>query len=240
MLPITWLENGEPFPSPKRALRYPNGLLCAGADLSPARLIEAYRKGIFPWYSADEPILWWSPDPRCIVKPGYFQPSHSLRKHIKKFTPSVTFDQHFEQVMHQCSRPEKGPDASWISDDIIDAYTSLHHLGFAHSIEVWENDELAGGLYGLAFGRCFFGESMFSARTNGSKIALTALCQQLKRWNYAILDCQVENPHLRSLGATLIDRRDFLSILDTMIDQAPAHTQWIFDSDILDFAARQS
>lgn len=235
MLPIPWLENNDPFPTPTRALKYPNGLLCAGADLSPQRLIDAYRHGIFPWYSTDEPILWWSPEPRCIFVPAHFQPSRSLRKHIRQHQPSVSFDRSFGQVMYQCSRPEQGPDASWISDDIIAAYTSLHELGIAHSIEVWQEEELIGGLYGLAFGRCFFGESMFSGQTNGSKIALTALCTQLKRWGYAILDCQVENPHLRSLGARLIDRRHFLSILDSMIDEPPAQTAWIFDADIFDF-----
>lgn len=237
MLPIPWLETDDPFPSPTRALRYPNGLLCAGADLSPQRLIEAYRHGIFPWYSNDEPILWWSPEPRCVFVPAYFQPSRSLRKHIRQRQPSVSFDRCFGQVMYHCSRPEQGPDASWINDDIIEAYTHLHELGIAHSIEVWQNEELIGGLYGLSLGRCFFGESMFSTQTNGSKIALTALCAQLKRWGYAILDCQVENPHLRSLGARLIDRKHFLSILDSMIDEPPAQTDWIFDADIFDFTS---
>ncbi len=232
MTAIPWLEVDDPFPPNAQALRRPNGLLCAGGDLSPQRLLAAYRQGIFPWFSESEPILWWTPNPRCVFFPQQYQASRSLRKFIRNTPLAVSFDQCFAQVMHYCSRPHLGPDASWISPEMIEAYSQLHALGIAHSIEIWQEQELIGGLYGLALGRCFFGESMFSLRSNGSKVALSALNRQLANWQFVIMDCQVENPHLMSLGAQLIERERFLTILEEEIDH-PAPAQWQFDPDIL-------
>jgi leucyl/phenylalanyl-tRNA--protein transferase len=234
MSPIPWLEADDPFPPTTQAMHRPNGLLCAGGDLGTERLIAAYRRGIFPWFSENEPILWWSPDPRCVFFPAQFQASRSLCKFLRSNAMTLSFDHCFEHVMYLCSRPHLGPDASWISPNMIAAYTHLHHLGIAHSVEVWQSGELIGGLYGLSLGRCFFGESMFSLRSNGSKIALAALNRQLANWYYAILDCQVENPHLRSLGAQLIDRAHFTAILEQEADRTASPRSWQFDSDILE------
>jgi len=228
MSQLPWLDHTYTFPPPSSALSEPDGLLAAGGDLSSKRIISAYQKGIFPWYSDGQPILWWSPNPRCVIFPNQMYQSRSLRKHIRKTNPTLTFDQHFEDVIHYCSRSNTDED-TWITEEMEAAYIALFHQGIAHSVEVWEEGELTGGLYGLSLGRCFFGESMFSLRPNSSKIAFSALCQQLQKWNYALIDCQVENPHLISLGASTIDREHFLSILETNIDQPPRQNSWQFD-----------
>ena len=227
MANLPWLEANDDFPPVSLALSEPDGLLAAGGDLSPERLIRAYSKGIFPWYSEDQPILWWSPNPRCIVIPNEVHVSKSLKKHIRQKKPSLSFDRCFLEVIRHCARLDSN-EGTWITEEMEEAYYTLHQLNIAHSVEVWEEGELVGGLYGLAIGRCFFGESMFSLKPNASKIALAGLGRQLHAWDYAVIDCQVENPHLLSLGAKCIDRKDFLSILRDNIGKPASHNEWIF------------
>lgn len=224
---LPWLETNEEFPPVEQALRDPDGLLAAGADLSPERLIHAYSKGIFPWFSEDQPILWWSPDPRCVIFPGQAHISKSLKKHIRQKQPKLSFNRAFPEVIRHCARWGSN-DGTWITEEMEDAYYELHQLGIAQSVEVWEGDQLVGGLYGLALGRCFFGESMFSLKPNASKVAFVGLSQQLHEWGYAIIDCQVENPHLLTLGAKCIDRSEFLSILNSNVGVRPNHSEWTF------------
>lgn len=219
------------FPQVEQALRSPNGLLAAGGDLSSARLLEAYRHGIFPWFSEGEPILWWSPDPRMVLFPQEFRGSHSLRKILRNGRHEVRFDSSFEQVMRACAAPRTGASGTWIHEEMIAAYCELHRLGYAHSVETWMDGELVGGLYGMALGRMFFGESMFSTRSNGSKIALAHLAAQLKRWNFGMIDCQMNTPHLASLGAREIPRKDFIASLQELINCSPVHV-WRFDEDL--------
>ena len=229
MIPL--LEHRIYFPPVTQALRSPNGLLAAGGDLSTARLLEAYRHGIFPWFSEGEPILWWSPDPRMVLLPGEFKLSHSLRKTLRKGDHEVRTDTAFEQVMRACAAPREGANGTWIHEEMIGAYCELHRLGYAHSIETWMNGQLAGGLYGIALGRMFYGESMFSRRTDASKIALAHLAAQLKRWDFGMIDCQMNTPHLASLGAREIPRKEFIARLQELINYAPV-TAWRFDDDL--------
>ncbi len=229
MIPL--LEHRIYFPPVTQALRSPNGLLAAGGDLSATRLLEAYRHGIFPWFSEGEPILWWSPDPRMVLFPGEFKLSHSLRKTLRKGSHEVRMDTSFEQVMRACAAPREGAKGTWIHEEMIDAYCELHRLGYAHSIETWMNGQLAGGLYGIALGRMFYGESMFSRRTDASKIALAHLAAQLKRWDFGMIDCQMNTPHLASLGAREIPRKEFIARLQELINYAPV-TAWRFDDDL--------
>jgi leucyl/phenylalanyl-tRNA--protein transferase len=204
------------FPSPELALEEPNGLIAMGGDLSTKRLLKAYQKGIFPWYQPEQPILWWSPNPRCVLLPDEIHLSRSLRKAIRQSDFECTTDQAFEQVMRQCGSIRARQEGTWISEDMIQAYCQLHTLGYAHSIEVWQQERLVGGLYGLTIFPCFFGESMFSRATNASKMAMFILCDILKQQHYRIIDCQVENDHLLSMGARCIPRKDFLSFLNNL------------------------
>lgn len=224
---LPWLDADEDFPPVEQALSDPDGLLAAGADLSPERLIDAYSQGIFPWFSEDQPILWWSPDPRCVIFPSEVHISKSLKKHIRQQKPILSFNKAFPEVIRHCARWES-EDGTWITEEMEEAYYHLHQLGIAHSVEVWQDEELIGGLYGLALGRCFFGESMFSLKSNASKVAFAGLCRQLDEWGYAVIDCQVKNPHLLSLGAKCIDRSDFLSILRNNVGIRPNHREWAF------------
>lgn len=211
---IPWLSpNSLQFPPVEMALIEPDGLLAAGGDLSSQRLLAAYHRGIFPWYNPGEPILWWSPDPRTVIFPDQFQPSQSLRKLLRKNHFRVTFDQCFTHVMQACAAATTDRPATWISDDIIAAYSQLHKLGHAHSVEVWQGDQLVGGLYGIALGQVFFGESMFSRASNASKVAFATLMSQLAQWQFVVADCQVVNDHLLSLGAIEIPRGDFQKLL---------------------------
>jgi leucyl/phenylalanyl-tRNA--protein transferase len=219
------------FPPVTRALRSPNGLLAAGGDLSAARLLEAYRHGIFPWFGAGEPILWWSPDPRMVLIPREFKVSHSLRKTLRNGRFEVRVDSAFEQVMRACAAPRPDQHGTWIQEEMVAAYCELHRMGHAHSVETWMGDELAGGLYGISIGRMFYGESMFSRRTDASKIALAHLCAQLGRWNFGMIDCQMNTPHLASLGAREIPRSDFVARLQDLINYPPV-TAWHFDNDL--------
>jgi leucyl/phenylalanyl-tRNA--protein transferase len=188
-----------------------------GGDLSPTRLVNAYRHGIFPWYSDDQPILWWSPAPRCVLYPHAVHISRRLRRHYNQGRFSLTADQAFARVITACAGPRRDHDGTWITDEMLAAYIRLHELGVAHSVEVWIDDELAGGIYGLALGQVFFGESMFSKHQDASKIALVALCRQLQQWNFSLLDCQISNPHLLSMGARDISRVEFDQHLKTAI-----------------------
>ncbi len=230
---IKLLQHDTPFPPVEQALRQPNGLLAAGGDLMPSRLLEAYRHGIFPWFSEGDPILWWSPDPRMVLFPEEFKISHSLRKTLQRRKYEVRIDSAFEQVMRACALPREGQNGTWIQEDIIDAYVRLHRMGLAHSVETWMDNELVGGLYGVSLGRMFYGESMFSHRTDASKIALAHLAAQLKRWNFGMIDCQMNTPHLASLGAREIPREQFLKQLQELIHYPNIATPWHLDHDII-------
>lgn len=229
---IPWLEPDDPFPPCSTALRQPNGLLAAGADLSPERLIAAYSHGIFPWFNADEPILWWSPSPRMVLFPDELKVSRSLKKTIRNRAYEVRLDSAFAQVMQGCAQSRKGQSGTWITPAMIDAYTKLHRKGVAHSAETWVDGELVGGLYGIALGRMFYGESMFTTVTDASKIAFVHLVWQLKRWGFGMIDCQMKTAHLSSLGAREIPRADFLRRVTQLIECPPAALPWQFDADL--------
>jgi len=218
----------QDFPSVRKALTEPEGLLAIGGCLSKNRLLNAYRHGIFPWYNPGEPILWWSPDPRLVLFPEHLAVSRSLRKKLRKNSLLVTFDKVFDDVINACAKPRAEDAGTWITADIKQAYNELHRLGIAHSVEAWQDGELVGGLYGLALGQVFFGESMFHSRTDASKVAFVTLVEQLKYWGYQLVDCQVHTHHLTSLGAEEIDREIFIQLLDRYCDlpvQASAWTQ---------------
>jgi leucyl/phenylalanyl-tRNA--protein transferase len=209
--PLPWLAPDSLwFPDPATALREPNGLLAAGGDLRPERLLAAYHRGIFPWFEAGQPPLWWSPDPRAVLFPAEFHISASLRKTLRSGRFTVSSDRDFAGVTAGCAGPRAGSTGTWLIPAMREAYAALHDLGYAHSVEVWRGDELVGGLYGVALGRVFHGESMFSRASDASKTALAVLAQVLARAGYHLIDCQVHNPHLESLGARNIARRDFL------------------------------
>lgn len=224
-LPI--LRAGMALPAPETALKEPNGLLAIGGDLSIERLTEAYRNGIFPWFSEGDPILWWSPDPRAVFLLDQLHPPASLRRFFRRSGWRLTLDTSFDSVIRRCAEtPRAGQAGTWITEAMIAAYIRLHKHGLAHSVEVWDRGTLVGGLYGIAIGQLFFGESMFSARSNGSKVALFSLAAHLKRHGYVLLDSQVPNPHTTSLGATTIPRRDFLAILRAHLDTPSLGQPW--------------
>jgi leucyl/phenylalanyl-tRNA--protein transferase len=231
MIPL--LRHDTSFPPVAHALPSPNGLLAAGGDLSSARLLHAYRSGIFPWYSEGEPILWWSPDPRLVLFPCEFKLSRSLRRTLRKHAYEVRVDTCFEQVMRACAAPRESATGTWIHEEMIAAYCELHRLGHAHSVETWMDGELAGGLYGVALGRMFYGESMFSRKTDASKIALAHLAAQLERWNFGMIDCQMNTPHLSSLGAREIPREEFVTRLQDLVNYT-SMASWRFDDDLID------
>lgn len=213
------------FPDPDTALPDPNGLLAFGGDLSPQRLVAAYSHGIFPWYSEGDPLLWWSPDPRCVFATDDVHVSHSLAKFLRKCGWQWSMDRAFDEVMHACAGPRKGDPGTWITRDMLTAYTNLHLLGHAHSLEVWDADALIGGIYGVSVGRMFSAESMFSRRTNASKVALIALAQTLRERGFPWIDAQVPNPHLLRMGACTIPRRQFLAELAHLASQ-PTTQDW--------------
>jgi len=226
---IPWLRPEHPpeaFPPVEEALQEPNGLLCVGGDLSVERLLEAYRRGIFPWFSAGQPILWWSPDPRTVLYPGEFKIARSLAKTLRNRGFRTTVDQAFEQVMERCADPALRPEGTWISPQMHAAYRRLHELDYAHSFETWEGDQLVGGLYGVALGRVFFGESMFSVARDASKVALHALVQASLAQNVRLIDCQVDSEHLRSLGARSVPRREFMRELAAATRESPPGASW--------------
>lgn len=212
---IPWLAEDTVFPPVHTALHRPNGLLCAGGDLSPERLLEAYRHGIFPWFSEGEPILWWSPDPRMVLFPSEIKISRSLARTLRCHQYEVRLDTAFANVIEACALPRADQNGTWITPAMQQAYCRLHTLGYAHSVETWIDGQLSGGLYGMALGRCFFGESMFSRRTDASKIALAHLARYLERRGYAVIDCQMKTAHLASLGAREIPRDMLIRIIES-------------------------
>ena len=205
------------FPSPEGALREPNGLLALGGDLSPARLLMAYQRGIFPWFSPGDPILWWSPDPRAVLWPESLHISRSMKRFHKRSPYRVTMNYAFGQVIEGCASDRE--EGTWITRGVVEAYHRLHELGHAHSIEVWREDELVGGMYGVAQGTLFCGESMFSRADNASKFGFATLTRQLQAWGFVLIDCQMPNDHLHSLGARAIPRSDFAEFLRKHLDQ---------------------
>jgi len=224
-MPIFRLVDEPIFPPPDYA--DPSGLLAVGGDLSSERLLEAYRLGIFPWYSDDQPILWWSPDPRFVLQLEEFHISRSLRKTLRQSIFQVTIDRAFDEVIAACADvPRAGQNGTWITPEMQEAYRNLHGLGYAHSVETWFDGKLAGGIYGVSLGKAFFGESMFHRKTNASKVALAALVEKLKGWNFHFLDAQMTTEHMMSLGATEVSRRIFLKQLRLALEHPTRRGKW--------------
>jgi leucyl/phenylalanyl-tRNA---protein transferase len=227
-MPIFRLVDEPVFPPPDYA--DPSGLLAVGGDLSKERLLEAYRVGIFPWYSDDQPILWWSPDPRLILDLKDFKISRSLGKTLKKGVFQVTFDHAFEEVIQACAVvPREAQNGTWITAEMQEAYINLHGLGYAHSVETWFGGQLAGGLYGVSLGKCFFGESMFHLRTDASKVALATLVKRLKSWDFHFIDSQMTTEHMVRLGAKELPRRIFLKRLQSALRHPTRRGRWRID-----------
>lgn len=223
---LTWLERGDPFPPPSAAMKDPNGLLCAGADLSLPRLLDAYRHGIFPWYSGDEPILWWSPDPRMVLFCDELKVARSLAKNLRNKGFELRIDTAFAEVLRGCAGPRRDGAGTWLGPAMRAAYAALHRAGHAHSFETWRDGALVGGLYGVAIGRMFFGESMFSRATDASKVALVGLVRVLRAHGFPLVDCQQRTPLLASLGAREIPRRDFLRRVAALVNYAEPPGSW--------------
>ncbi|KAF1056760.1 MAG: Leucyl/phenylalanyl-tRNA--protein transferase [Pseudomonas delhiensis] len=228
---LNWLPRDRyEFPPLNKALREPNGLLAAGGDLAPGRLVAAYRHGCFPWFQDDQPILWWSPDPRTVLFPDELHVSRSLAKFIRQGHYRVSIDQAFDRVIQGCAGPRNYTDETWISTPMQQAYAELHQQGIAHSVEAWAADELVGGLYGPAMGRLFFGVSMFSRADNASKVAFVHLVTRLKAAGFVLIDCQMHTQHLGSLGVRSISRETFAAHLHQNLDTAPTHA-WHTEAD---------
>lgn len=224
---IPWLTRHSPFPPVETALREPNGLLAASAELTSDCLLQAYRQGIFPWYEAGQPVLWWSPDPRMVLRTAELRVSRSLRKVTRRQRFEIRVDTAFREVMQACAdMPREGQDGTWISNEVIDAYGELHARGFAHSVEAWRDGVLVGGLYGVAIGRMFFGESMFSLQADASKVALVHLCALLRGLGMPLIDCQQETAHLASMGARPMPRQAFAEQLSALVDSPPPTVPW--------------
>jgi leucyl/phenylalanyl-tRNA---protein transferase len=223
---IPWLASGDPFPPISCALDEPNGLLAAGADLSIARLLAAYRSGIFPWFSEHQPILWWSPDPRMVLYPPELKVSRSLAMLLKRGGYRVCADRAFRQVMMGCAQPRGDGCGTWISEEMITAYAELHEAGYAHSVETWIGGQLAGGLYGVALGGVFFGESMFYRVPSASKIAFVHLVRQLLAWDFGLIDCQMKTAHLATFGAREIPRLEFTQRLEELVNYPGRYGKW--------------
>ncbi len=232
-----WLNPFDPeylFPPVEAACADPDGLLAAGGDLDPKRLLHAYRRGIFPWYEDGQPILWWAPSHRAVLFMHHFRMTRSLRKSIRNKPYTVTFDHAFREVMLGCAAPRRHGIGTWISTEMLDAYCRLHAQNHAHSVEVWHNQDerLIGGLYGVTLGRIFFGESMFSWATDASKIALAYLARHLQAWGYPLIDCQLTSPHIDSLGAELIPRQRFIKMLARCCPMAGNPLPWQVDNSL--------
>ena len=230
MIQLQWLspDPASPFPPVEQALTEPDGLLAAGGDLRPERLLNAYHHGIFPWYNEGEPILWWSPDPRCVLYPDRIKVSRSLRKTLKKGLFEIRMDTAFAEVMTACGEARATQEGTWITPAMLDAYTRLHELGYAHSVECWQDEQLVGGLYGISIGKVFCGESMFSKRSDASKVALVHLCDYLLDHDYRLIDSQVYTRHLESLGAIMMPRQEYITLLKkyTVEDDQPGKWQY--------------
>ena len=231
---IHWLEPGAPFPPLQSALADPNGLLAAGGDLSVERLVDAYRQGIFPWFSEGQPILWWSPDPRMVLVPAEVRITRSLGKVLRNREYEVRADTAFARVIDACAQPRDDHGGTWITREMRDAYLQLHRRGLAHSVETWIDGELAGGLYGVALGRMFYGESMFTRVRDASKIALVHLARQLERWHFGLIDCQMHTSHLQSMGGRELARADFMHALKELVNYPQLSGRWEFDRDLVD------
>ncbi|MBM4208012.1 MAG: leucyl/phenylalanyl-tRNA--protein transferase [Gammaproteobacteria bacterium] len=216
----------ELFPPVNQALTMPGGLLAVGGCLSTTRLINAYRQGIFPWSGKDEPILWWSPDPRLVLFPSKLIVSHSLAKTLRQKRYRITVDQNFAEVINACAETRKDEAGTWITEGVLQSYQELHQSGFAHSVEAWEGERLVGGLYGVALGRVFFGESMFFKAKDASKTAFATMVNAMKEWQFHLIDCQISTQHLKNFGAEEIPRSDFINLLDLYCEQEPAETAW--------------
>jgi len=226
---VMWLSPGDPpdrFPPISTALHEPDGLLAAGGDLSTERLLFAYRSGIFPWYDEGQPLLWWSPDPRCVFMSGDFHISRRLRRELRRSSAEIRINTAFSDVIHACAEPRRSEQGTWITPEMIKAYEGLYKDGWAHSIEVWQSGKLTGGLYGLIIGKAFFGESMFSRTSNASKLALLYLADRLKAGDLVLLDCQVVSSHLLSLGAQIMPRSDFLHSLKSTCNPVVPFVHW--------------
>lgn len=226
---VGWISPGDPpdaFPDITRAMTEPNGLLAVGGDLSSARLLTAYRLGIFPWFDSGQPILWWSPDPRCVLVPGQFHASRSLRRSLRRSNACIRFNTCFDAVISKCAEPRPGQAGTWITREMIEAYARLHQQGWAHSVEVWRGNRLIGGLYGVVIGRVFFAESMFSGESNASKTALYALSQYLHTRRFPLIDCQVASEHLATLGARMLPRAEFAEILKSACAPPDRFMDW--------------
>jgi leucyl/phenylalanyl-tRNA--protein transferase len=230
---IPFLETGDPFPPAELALQQPNGLLAAGGDLSPARLLDAYAHGIFPWFGRDDPLLWWSPDPRMVLYVSELRVSRSLRRTIRSQRFRVTMDMAFPDVVTGCAGPRPGQDGTWITPEMHAAYCRLFFLGHAHSVEAWSGDRLAGGLYGVALGRMFFGESMFSSESDASKVAFVHMVAQFGRWAMPLIDCQMPTSHLASFGAREIPRAEFLDQVGGLVQRPGPPVPWRLDDDLV-------
>jgi len=228
------LAERDPFPPVDTALRDPDGLLAAGGDLSTERLLDAYARGIFPWFGDDDPVLWWSPDPRMVLWLRDLHVSRSLRRLIRAVHYTVTLDAAFPQVMAACAEPRDAEGGTWITAGMMDAYNRLAEIGHAHSVEVWSGGELAGGVYGVALGRMFYGESMFTRRRDASKVALVYLARQLERWGFEFVDCQMSTAHLASLGAREIPRAEFLQHVDRLVHLPAVPPPWALEADLME------
>lgn len=229
---ITWLGPDDPadaFPPVEAALNEPDGLLAAGGDLSSERLLYAYRNGIFPWYDDGQPLLWWSPDPRCVLRPGEFHLSRRSRRYVRRSADVLRYNTAFGDVIRACAGPRRSQQGTWITSDMIRAYEQLHAEGWAHSVEVWRDDRLVGGLYGIVIGRVFFGESMWSAEPNTSKSALLSIARSMDNGDIGLLDCQVLSSHLVGLGAAVIPRSEFLRIMKPLCGPLQPFTKWPSD-----------
>ena len=224
------LKNATFFPPIETALREPNGLLAMGGDLSVERLLDAYGHGIFPWFNPGDPILWWSPDPRMVLVPGELRVTRSLAKRIRNAGFEVRIDTAFVEVMRACAAPREGESGTWISPAMVAAYSHLHQAGYAHSVEIWHDGRLVGGLYGVAIGRMFYGESMFSREPDASKVALVRLARQLQQWKFGLIDCQMETAHLASMGARTMSREAFIAKLADLVNLPHLPGPWSFDA----------
>ena len=231
MIPL--LGPADPFPPVDVALDEPNGLLAAGGGLSVARLLDAYARGIFPWFSEGDPVLWWCPDPRMVLATDSVHVSRSLRRRLRRDDYTITLDHAFGDVLRECAAPRREESGTWLVPSMRRAYQRMHEAGAAHSVETWIDGELSGGLYGVALGRMFFGESMFTRRTDASKLAIVVLAAQLARWKFPMIDCQMRTDHLASLGAVERPRREFVRAVSDLVHLPPIPAPWRLDADVM-------
>jgi leucyl/phenylalanyl-tRNA---protein transferase len=231
---IPWLDDNDPFPPVEAALIEPNGLLAAGGGLSAGRLMDAYRRGIFPWFGEEDPVLWWTPDPRMVLWLEELHVSRSLRRTVRSGRFSVTLDRAFDQVIRGCAEPRQDDASTWITREMLAAYEELAARGHAHSVEAWVDGALVGGLYGVAAGRMFFGESMFSRTADASKVALASIVRQLHRWGFELIDCQMSTAHLASLGAREIRRSEFMRHVARLTRMPAVPSPWTLEPDTLE------